>query len=157
MSSFPDPSDEHQMWLLRFLLRGTCVKKYFDNNILCHPSQNSCLFCKKQYALRNTCVQETDCLVRLALESKQDDRKLRRFVLKAQDFFFDQDMRKGEAPSADEVLHITRFGLISEDDWTSTYHDHLWYEWNRAMHFDLDEKPNTEYPDTTEGFINPLA
>lgn len=97
MLSFPDPSSESQMWLFRFLQQGACVKKFIDNCILCQSSDYSCLFCKKQYDLRNTYVHETDCLVRLAFESKQDDRKLGQFVLNAQDFFFDQDMRKGEA------------------------------------------------------------
>lgn len=78
----------------------------------------------KNNVLRNTYVHETDCLVRLALESKQDDRKLRQFVLNAQDFFFDQDMRKGEALPIAEVLQVTRFGRILYDDWENTYHEH---------------------------------
>lgn len=156
MLSFPDPSSESQMWLFRFLQRGACVKKFIDNCILCQSSDNSCLFCKKQYDLRNTYVHETDCLVRLALESKQDDRKLRQFVLNAQDFFFDQDTRKGEALPIAEVLQVTRFGRILYDDWENTYHEHLWREMHRTNYFEIDETPYTEYPDTTEGFINPF-
>lgn len=156
MLSFPDPSSESQMWLFRFLQQGACVKKFIDNCILCQSSDNSCLFCKKQYVLRNTYVHETDCLVRLALESKQDDRKLRQFVLNAQDFFFDQDMRKGEALPIAEVLQVTRFGRILYDDWENTYHEHLWREMQRTNYFQIDETPYTEYPDTTEGFINPF-
>lgn len=156
MLSFPDPSSESQMWLFRFLQQGACVKKFIDNCILCQSSDNSCLFCKKQYVLRNTYVHETDCLVRLALESKQDDRKLRQFVLNAQDFFFDQDMRKGEALPIAEVLQVTRFGRILYDDWENTYHEHLWREMQRTNYFEIDETPYTEYPDTTEGFINPF-
>lgn len=144
------------MWLFRFLQQDACVKKFIDNCILCQSSDNSCLFCKKQYVLRNTYVHETDCLVRLALESKQDDRKLRQFVLNAQDFFFDQDMRKGEALPIAEVLQVTRFGRILYDDWENTYHEHLWREMQRTNYFEIDETPYTEYPDTTEGFINPF-
>lgn len=144
------------MWLFRFLQQDACVKKFIDNCILCQSSDNSCLFCKIQYVLRNTYVHETDCLVRLALESKQDDRKLRQFVLNAQDFFFDQDMRKGEALPIAEVLQVTRFGRILYDDWENTYHEHLWREMQRTNYFEIDETRYTEYPDTTEGFINPF-
>lgn len=90
------------------------------------------------------------------MESKQDDRKLRQFVLNAQDFFFDQDTRKGEALPIAEVLQVTRFGRILYDDWENTYHEHLWREMHRTNYFEIDETPYTEYPDTTEGFINPF-
>lgn len=47
-----------------------------------------------------------------------------------------------------------RFGFILEDDWISIYYDYLWYEWNRVMYFDFDEKLYIEYLDMIEGFIN---
>lgn len=28
---FPDPTSERQMWLFRFLQRGSCVKNFIDN------------------------------------------------------------------------------------------------------------------------------
>lgn len=132
MLSFPDPSSESQMWVFRFLQQGACVKKIIDNCILCQSSENSCLFCN------------------------QDVRKLRQFVLNAQDFFFDQDMRKGEALPIAEVLQVTRFGRILYDDRENTYHEHLWREMQRTNYFEIDETPYTEYQDTTEGFINPF-
>lgn len=156
MLSFPDPTSERQMWLFRFLQRGSCVKNFIDNYNLYHSDDTSCQFCKKQYVLRNSLVHETECIVRLALEATQNDGKLLKFVLKAQDIFFDQDMRKGEALPVAEVLKITRFGRISYDDWENIYHDFVWDEICRTEHLGYEETPYTEYPDTTEGFMNPF-
>lgn len=76
MLSFPDPSRESRMWLFIFLQQGSCVI-FFIDYIFCQPSENSCLFCEIQHFLRNSYVREIDCLVRLALKSRQqDDRKL---------------------------------------------------------------------------------
>lgn len=38
----------------------------------------------------------------------------------------------------------------------NTCHDHLWRDLQRTNYFEIDETPYTEYPDTTEGFINPF-
>ena len=98
--------------------------------------------------MRNSFVHETDCIVRLALEARQNDGKLLKF--------FDQDMRKGEALPVAEALKITRFGRISYDDWENIYHDFLWAEICRTEHLGYEETPYIEYPHTAEGFINPF-
>jgi hypothetical protein len=134
--------------------RGACVKKLVDDYNMFHSDTKSCEFCKKQYILRLEFVHQKDCVVRLALKVKQDDKK---FMLMAQGIFFDREMRKGEALSIEEVLEIARFDGIHLDVWSCLKNKFLRRIHMETSGFEKDETPYTEEPNTTEGFIIPFS
>lgn len=87
-----------------FLQKGAAVKQLIDKYIVKNEKSVTSEFCKKQYYLRMKLIHEKHCLVRLAIESEVNPRKMSTFCLRAYDF---DDTSLEEPGDFLEVLKIT--------------------------------------------------